>query len=238
MRSPSDSPPAAAPAVVIKARAFTLPLVRLMAPDMDAVADELAVRAAQIPELFRDAPVVIDLDTLSTSDTPLEFPVLVGLLRGYGMVPVGVWRGSATQNEAARAMDLAVVATSLGNPPRGAGKAHAAAGPQADRVIRVPVRSGQRFYAAGGDLVVLSQVGSGAEVIADGSIHVYGSLRGRAIAGVKGDEDACVFCREFGADLVSIAGHYRTADALDPDLSGNPVYVRLEKQRLRFEIMR
>lgn len=232
------SEPATPSAVLeLKARLFKLPLLRLLGPDMDEVASELATRAQQMPELFRDSPVIIDLGRLQEEDGTIEFPLLVGLLRGYGLVPVGVWRGTEAQNEAARAMDLAIVSRGMGATPpvsaaprRGTPDAGTA---QADTVIRTPVRSGQRVYAPGGSLVVLSQAGSGSELMADGSIHVYGALRGRACAGVKGDTKAQIFCQELNAELLSIGGRFRTADELDPTLVGGPARIWLEDQRLQ-----
>ncbi|MGB0134602.1 septum site-determining protein MinC, partial [Dokdonella sp.] len=94
------------------------------------------------------------------------------------------------------------------------------------------VRSGQQVYARGGDLVVTKLVANGAEVIADGSIHVYGALRGRALAGAQGDESARIYCQEFHAELVSIAGQYRVFEDLPPDLCGKPVQAWLEGEKL------
>lgn len=106
-------------------------------------------------------------------------------------------------------------------------------------VVDTPLRSGQRVYARGGDLVVLSLVSFGAEVIADGSIHVYGPLRGRAIAGASGDVDARIFSTDMDPQLVSIAGIYRTTEVPFPDgVQGRAAQVRLEGERLVVEPLR
>jgi septum site-determining protein MinC len=94
------------------------------------------------------------------------------------------------------------------------------------------VRSGQQLYAENRDLSLLATVGAGAEVIADGSIHVYGALRGRALAGARGDAKARIFCREFHAELVAIAGHYRVMDDIPADLRGKAVQIWLENEQL------
>jgi septum site-determining protein MinC len=99
-------------------------------------------------------------------------------------------------------------------------------------VQKTPVRSGQQLYAENRDLTVLSTVGAGAEVIADGSIHIYGTLRGRALAGAQGNTDARIFCREFHAELVAIAGHYKVLEDVPKELRGKPVQVWLEKEQL------
>lgn len=91
-----------------------------------------------------------------------------------------------------------------------------------------PVRSGQAVVFPGGDVTVIGSVGSGAEIMAGGSIHVYGALRGRAVAGIMGNSRARVFCRRMEAELIAIDGLYRTADDMDPALRGRPVQARLE----------
>ncbi|MGA7801258.1 MAG: septum site-determining protein MinC, partial [Gammaproteobacteria bacterium] len=104
-------------------------------------------------------------------------------------------------------------------------------GPPPARVIDHPVRSGQQIYAPG-DLTLLQQVSPGAEVLAAGCIHIYAPLRGRALAGVNGDTRARIFCQSMDAELVSVAGHYRTLDDLDGDLAGRPAQVYLDGEQL------
>jgi septum site-determining protein MinC len=100
-------------------------------------------------------------------------------------------------------------------------------------VQKTPVRSGQQLYADNRDLTVLSTVGAGAEVIADGSIHVYGALRGRALAGAQGNTDARIFCREFHAELVAIAGHYKVIEEVPKELRGKAVQIWLDQEELK-----
>src|SRR5690606_12624191 len=100
-------------------------------------------------------------------------------------------------------------------------------------LIHAPlVRSGQQLYADNRDLTVLTGVGAGAEVISDGSVHIYGPLRGRALAGAKGNEQARIFCREFHAELVAIAGHYRVLEDIPAELRGRAVQVWLHDGQL------
>ena len=96
-----------------------------------------------------------------------------------------------------------------------------------------PVRSGQQVYAENRDLTVLTTVGAGAEVIADGSVHIYGALRGRALAGAQGNEKARIFCRAFHAELVAIAGNYKVLEELPKELRGKAVQIWLDNQELR-----
>lgn len=98
---------------------------------------------------------------------------------------------------------------------------------------KTAVRSGQQLYAENRDLTVLTTVGAGAEVIADGSIHIYGALRGRALAGAQGNTDARIFCREFHAELVAVAGHYKVMEEVPKELRGKPVQIWLEQEQLK-----
>lgn len=246
----------------LRATTFTLPTLRLFGGDLGELSRFLETKIEQAPEFFRNAPVVVDLSHLP--EVALDFPLLVGLLRGLGLLPIGVRGGSEQHRETARLMDLAIlsqgsrgpaaaVASKAGTAPspvpapppaRPAGERPAAAAPSAaplagpaGRLVTRPVRSGQRLYAQGGDLVVLAPVSSGAELMADGNIHVYGVLRGRALAGVKGNADARIFCHDLRAELISVAGHYRVSENLDPALAGRPVQVRLQDGRLIIEAL-
>jgi septum site-determining protein MinC len=142
---------------------------------------------------------------------------------------------SAAHSSAAIAADEA--ATTKAAPPRASAETSAKTKPQTPtaepgNVHTSPVRSGQQLYAENRDLSLLATVGAGAEVIADGSIHVYGALRGRALAGARGDAKARIFCREFHAELVAIAGHYRVMDDIPADLRGKAVQIWLENEQL------
>ncbi|KAA6184551.1 septum site-determining protein MinC [Thiohalocapsa marina] len=260
-----------APAFELKAAAFTLPVIRLLDLDMEAVEAQLQPKVEQAPGFFRNTPVVIDLAALAGVDDDVGFPQLVGLLRGLGMIPVGVRGGSSGQNEAAQAMELAVLSEDHGSrrrsdaaeaamhdvPPPSAGPAIAGGMADAARakaatgdsgpaeaspsrgslLIDHPIRSGQRVYAAGGDLTIVAPVSSGAELMADGNIHIYAPLRGRVIAGLKGDTQARIFCQDLQAELVSVAGHYRVSENIPPELKGRRVQVFLDHEVLRIEPM-
>jgi septum site-determining protein MinC len=121
-------------------------------------------------------------------------------------------------------------------PPTSAAPAPAPAPPPAaagkTRLVTQPVRSGTQIYARGGDLVVIAPVSAGAEIVADGNIHVYGALRGRALAGASGDSQARIFCSRLEAELVSIAGRYLVSEQLPPDQLQQPVQIALVDDRL------
>ena len=231
-----------APQFELKAATFTFPVLKLLGTDMDAVARQLTEKVEQAADFFHNAPVVVDLNEVAAVDAHVEFPLLVGLMRGHGMVPVGVRGGTMVQNAAAEAMELAILADGArrqrdkpGQTPSAATVRPVAA--EGTKVIDRPVRSGQRVYAPGGDLILLAQVSSGAEVMADGNIHVYAPLRGRALAGVKGNMDARIFCQNLQAELVSVAGHYRISENIDAQLKGHPVQIHLHERTLHIDSM-
>ncbi|HVZ35347.1 MAG TPA: septum site-determining protein MinC, partial [Polyangiaceae bacterium] len=99
-------------------------------------------------------------------------------------------------------------------------------------MLRAPLRSGQVVYAEQCDAVVMAPVNAGAEIIADGNIHIYSSLRGRALAGAHGNEEARIFCKSLEADLVAIAGCYLRADEIPEKCRGRPAQIYLENGHL------
>jgi septum site-determining protein MinC len=217
----------------LRGGSITLPVLKLLSPDMDKVAHLLRLKIHQAPDFFHNAPVVIDLHEMATSDG-LDFFALLTLLRSLALVPVGIRGGNEAHHRAAQALNLAVLA----DPKNDAAKTaphDPAKPPVSSRLVTHPVRSGQRIYAAGADLIVLSQVSPGAEIMADGNIHVYGTLRGRALAGVKGDQQSRIFCMDLQAELISIAGHYRISESLDDSARGKPVQVFFLNNALMIE---
>lgn len=226
---PADSP------YLLKAAQFMVPTLVIRRSDVEDLDGFLADQVARMPAFFSQAPVAIDLSALDDDDPFDAFAVVVGMLRGHGMIPVGVRGASPGQREHAQALELAILSNGRGVRERPAAPAAGAATPHRSLVVDKPVRSGQRVYARHADLVLLDAVGFGAEVMADGHIHAYGALRGRALAGVTGDEQARIFCRELRAELVSIAGRYRISENLDECHIGQPVRIGLAGDRLEFE---
>lgn len=209
-----------------------LPLVALLlkSADLARLADEFAQRFGDMPDFFDHDALVVDLAPLVAADPEAlpDFPALIELLRQYRLNPLAVRGGSPAQMDAAQAAGLlaapdAVVQRSVPAPAAPSAAAPVAApapavvaSPNA-LVIDRPLRSGQQVYARGRDLVVLAMVNPGAEVIADGHIHVYAPLRGKAIAGARGNAEARIFALEMDAELISIAGIYRTSEVPLPD---------------------
>ena len=234
-------------------KSANLPLVslRLKSADLGALAAEMARQYGDLPDFFEDEPLVIDLSALNPDAPPVDFAALVALLRQHRLQPLAFKGGAVGQTDAARAAGLVAAPDAVTirtspepvvtraepepvAPPPAAGAALPAL------VIDKPLRSGQQVYARGRDLVVMAMVNAGAEVIADGHIHVYAPLRGKAIAGARGNADARIFALSLEPELISIAGIYRTTEnALPPEVWGRATQVRLvagpEGERLVME---
>ncbi|HEX2646261.1 MAG TPA: septum site-determining protein MinC [Candidatus Dormibacteraeota bacterium] len=224
---------------LVQGALFTVMVVRAGTLRDPAFAYEMAQQIERSPRFFRDAPVVLDLRDADGFTEEAEFVQAGQLLREHTLALVGVQNAAPAQLEAASAAGLASFAPSATQPgrPRPARPVEApvpaAAPPRAPaRLVTAPVRSGTQIYARGTDLVVTASVSPGAEIIADGNIHVYGPLRGRALAGASGDSGARIFCSRLEAELVSIAGHYLVSEQLPADQHGAPVQIALVDDRL------
>ncbi len=222
----------------LKASSLTIPVLKLIEPDMDGIREHLTHKIKQMPDFFKHAPVVIDLSRLKSTDGLVDFALLVGMIRGLGMVPIGVQGGTSEHHDTAEMFDLAIlgkkgIKSDSREEKRVAQPAIIPATTRAKAVlVQRPVRSGQRLYARDCDLIVTAAINSGAEILADGNIHVYGVLRGTAMAGVKGDKDARIFCHGLKAELVSIAGRYKAADKLGDIDRGTAAQIYLQGERL------
>lgn len=241
MSSPAPSPTGTA--FALRSAKLTTVALLLETADPGALAAALEAQASGAAPLFENDPVIVDLAKLREADEPLAWDELLQVLRRHGMVPVAARGGSAAQMEAAHAAGLidapegqpaaapAAPSTAPTAEPAPAAPAH-----MPPMIVDRPLRSGQQVYARGTDLIVLGLVSHGAEVIADGHIHVYAPLRGRAIAGARGDASARIFATCLEAQLISIAGTYRTSETPLPDtVLARPAQVRLDGERLVVE---
>ncbi len=229
----------------LKSASMSLLALVLRSTDLAVLQAELASRREQAPQLFDNDPVVVDLSQVAEAEAPIDFAALVDLLRVHRMLPVAVRGGSQAQREAAHACGLSEAPEApaprpapakAAEPDPGPPPAPAPAAPRPTMVVERPLRSGQQVVARDCDLVVLAAVNFGAEVIADGSIHVYAPLRGRAVAGARGNAQARIFSTCMEAQLVAIAGTYRTTDTpLPADVAGRPAQVRLDGDTLVIE---
>jgi septum site-determining protein MinC len=239
---------------VFEFKSATLPLIAviLKTVDLDVLAEALDAQLADSPDFFEQEPVVIDLSLLQDEDADdvadIDFAALRALLARHQTQPIAVRGGSDAQNIAARAAGLSLAAMPVATAPRAPAPqpepdAAATEAPQIVRevpvpasgtlVIDKPLRSGQQVYARGGDVIVNAVVSFGAEVIADGNIHVYAPLRGKAIAGARGNTEARIYSTCLEAQLVAIAGIYRTAEVpLPANVLGKSAQIRLDGKNL------
>lgn len=237
MEASVESSPAQEAVFELKAGHFNLPNLRLLSPDTEALDEQLLARVQQAPGFFHNTPVVIDLTLMAEQNAEINFALLVGLMRGYGMVPVAVQGGTPQQQEMAEFLELAILANNQPDPgtkPAPTKPTRENTGPNTTyaRLVTKPIRSGQRIYAAGRDLIITASVSSGAEIIADGNIHIYGTLRGRALAGVKGNRNARIYCQNLQAELVAIAGQYRVSEQMEAAQLGSPAQIYLSEKKL------
>ena len=246
-------------AVELKGSVFTLPILQIQTTDITAIESELALRLSKALKFFENAPVVIDLKVIRNESDSVDFHELMKLLSQQHLIPVGVKNGSSQQNALAVSAGLAVLKDGISqqsiekktssesekvesektkpvekiSEEPAADTAPAVATSNKTKIVTQPVRSGQQIYAKGGDLIIMAPVNHGAEIIADGNIHVYSTMRGRALAGVRGDESASIFCQSMEAELVAIAGNFRVfEEAVPAEIKSKSVRIHLDDEQL------
>jgi len=234
----------------IRGRMVSLTVLELYSADLGEIDRQLQAKVEKAPAFFQNAPILLDFESFSEDIDSVWFDKVWKLLSDSTFSPVGVTGVHGVFEEAVKARNIAIW-PSLGRvrpetqaeesvdipapTSEPASVSVPATLPATTLVVRQPVRSGQRIHAQGGDLIVLASVSTGAEILADGHIHVYGTLRGRALAGVQGDESARIFCHDLQADLVAIAGFYTINEDLPADKRKKAVQIFLEKEDLRIE---
>jgi septum site-determining protein MinC len=227
-------------AVEFKSSTFSMPVLVLSSDNLDAIELQLQEKIGLAPEFFKNTPLVIDFQEINKQGYRIDVKEVVDILRKAGLLPVGIRGGNTLQNKKALELLMPIYSSNpaaiitdskkqkeVVPPP----KANVDADVLQTVLITQPVRSGQRIYAAG-DLVVLAQVSAGAEIIAEGNIHVYNTIRGRALAGVQGNTQARIFCFDLQAELISIAGNYKVSEDLDESMRNKPVQIYLQGQSL------
>jgi len=248
-------------AVSIKGSVFTLPIVKIHSSELAAIKQTLHSHMAKAAGFFKDSPAVLDL--ADVPDWLPDFTRLRQVLADSGLLAAAVQNASENQVALARSAGLGHIATRPAKPQESADSskdapseskvASAATGAEKDKTAKSggamqfiepafdsqtmvydqPIRGGQRLYARGGDLIQLAAVNPGGEIMADGNIHIYAPLRGRALAGVGGDEQARIFCHSMQAELVAVAGNYRVfEDNIPADIKNKSVQVFLQNEQL------
>ena len=243
----------------LKGEMSMLNVLHLEHTDVDAIAADLQVKRDEMPQFFMQSPIVVDCSLLADSVSKFDFLALKEALLKIGFIPVGIRNvspemnaslqdaGWAIMRESRKPVNEehiqqteAVAEDSINNPEELQNLEQVQQVPQASVTIKSltidrPVRSGQQVYAAGSDMTVLAPTSAGSEIMADGSIHVYGALRGRVLAGAMGNESARIFCQSLQAELIAIAGRYQLLDEIDTELKGRPAMIKLVGEKLIIE---
>jgi len=230
---------------------FNLLVLRLLDHRPEVVVPAIGDQFRRAPGFLRFAPIVLGLNDIQVPPAEVDFPGLIQGLKELEIMPIGTTGGTAEMRNVAISYGLPPVRSVGGKetdeeitaaPAPAASEGAQAALPiskpaaaRATMVVDQPVRAGQRIWAEGSDLIITSTVNAGAEVIADGNIHVYGALRGRAIAGGADNMEARVFALNFDPELVSIAGFYAVREGFPAAQIGKAMQVRLVGERMRFD---
>lgn len=230
--------------IEFKGSSFTLSVVHLHHPEPEVIRKALQDKIDQAPDFLKNAPVVLNVAALNGN---VNWKQLQQAIAATGLRIVGV---SGCKDEALKRMiaraGLPVLAEGKENVRRSEASAPAAppapaapAEPLASktRIITTPVRSGQQIYARNADLIVTNSVSAGAELVADGNIHIYGMMRGRALAGAGGDRNSQIFCTNLAAELVSIAGEYWIMDQIPAEFFGKAARLSLEEGALTIQTL-
>nr|WP_051074689.1 MULTISPECIES: septum site-determining protein MinC [unclassified Thioalkalivibrio] len=245
--------------IELKGRMMLVSVLRVFQTDPRQLGEQLIAHREQAPDLMRDMPIVLDLEPVAEAPES-DLQATIEQVRAEGFKLIGLHAGEVAERlqSYSELFDVLPVLQLGGRggapsgevpldegeapepPPSKKGKKStdkateaAPAVHSATRVVDRPVRSGQQIYARGGDLLVTGAVSAGAELLADGHIHVLGPLRGRALAGVRGLETARIFCRRLDAELLSIAGHYRVAEDIAESERGENRLVTLTGESLK-----
>ncbi|MDF1677582.1 MAG: septum site-determining protein MinC [Legionellaceae bacterium] len=222
----------------LKGRLYTLTVLQVLDADITAFNAQLKALVTEAPRLFEQAPIVLDCTDLPEATTDLA--ALCDAVRVHGLLPVAVQGGSALFRERATAAGLATLRSSATQDKRvvedkmtpTSKEEKASSSSVQTKLITSPVRSGQQVVSQG-DLIVTASVGHGAELLAEGNIHIYGTLRGRVLAGISGNQSARIFCQSFNPELVAIAGIYRLPETMEP--CEHPCQVLLKGERIDIE---
>lgn len=218
-------------AFVLKGSLFTLSILQLHTCDMEAIRKELQETYSLSPNFFKNAPIILDLQKLPP-DEHIDFASIGAELRNLGILPIGIIGGSENQQNSALSVNLGVINNSKSASTLKKRDQDQEPDTQNQSIIiNRHVRSGQRVCSQNGDLIIIASVSAGAEILASGNIHVYGTLNGRALAGMNGNKNARIFCSALNAELLSVAGIYQTNEDYRIK-SSDPVQICLENDKL------
>jgi len=240
--------------IEFKGSSFTLSVLHLKTEKLADLREDLIKKVAQAPDFFYLVPIIVDIERV---DNSIDYQGVKLLVEEFKFTFVG-FTGTVSKEQKKRIRELGFsfvnsANSSANNSVNNTAKVETPVNPEAvvqasaqeiipaeiapqlelytDKIHRGQIRSGQQIYAKGQNLVIIGSVSAGAEVIADGNIHVYGSLRGRAIAGAKGHHQAQIYCQNLEAELVSINGNYWLSESMEQHWS-LPAYIHLSDTEL------
>ncbi len=225
----------------------SVPVLVLSSDNLIVIEQLLQEKISLAPEFFRNSPLVLDLQEINKQGYDIDLAALIDIVRKAGLLPIGIRGGNVQQNKQALELLIPVYSIHSGGVSTETQKTkNNHSGSRSENRCRcrcynndtydLPIRSGQRIYATG-DLVILAQVSAGAEIMAEGNIHVYNTLRGRALAGVWGNTEARIFCFDLQAELISVAGNYKISEDLDETVRNKPVQIYLQDQALIIKVL-
>lgn len=215
----------------LKGRLYTLTVISITDVNYQIFRKQISEIVKQAPKFFNQTPVVIDCSEVAGKH--IELIAFTECLRANGLIPIGVQKGDDIIESMAKTQGLAILnASGIKDKPLMTQPGSSFRKNNKTKIITSPVRSGQQIVSKG-DLIVTSQVGHGSELLADGNIHIYGVLRGRALAGIAGDTHARIFCQSLEAELVSIAGFYRLSDAIGNITGACQIYLQDEHIQIK-----
>lgn len=248
--------------MILKGEMSMLNVLYLQESNVSTICAELQQKRDEAPQFFLQSPIIVDcLEMGESALLEFDFIALKKCLLDLGFIPVGVrnipdnlnvtlldsgWavmraKTTPTKSAATESVSAEPTAQAEQNDQQAQVQQAENPAPQPQIIKSVtidrPVRSGQQVYAAEADMTVLAPTSAGSEVMADGSIHIYGPLRGRVLAGARGNESARIFCQSLQAELIAIAGRYQLLDESDTTLKGKPAMIRLEGEKLIIEAL-
>jgi len=232
--------------IVLKGEMNMQNILHIQTTNVSEILQAVTEKRDESPQFFTHSPIVVDCHEIKDDSSKVDFKSLLSGLRSLSFVPVGI------RHVSSKAVNLAIqegwcilrdahsVNTQSGidiESPQPVANMATQESVDSVKVVTRPVRSGQQVFSQEGSLVVLSQTGAGSEVLAAGSVHIYGGASGRVLAGVNGDRSARIFCQSLKAELIAIAGCYQLLDEMDTPLKGQAVMISLQGDSLLIEPM-
>lgn len=226
----------------LKGRLYTFTVLELYDTDISLFEKQLTEVITTAPKLFENSPIILDCKLLT--ETEISLDDFFQCLRRQGLFPVAIQGVNPMLTVVAQSLGIAVLNSSRTHDKRLIEEEGSQENPTSvlktgsnnniyNKLFTSPVRSGQQVVSKPGDLIICASVSHGAELLAEGNIHVYGTMRGRALAGIAGDINARIFCQALDAELISIAGFYLLSDAMTP--SPNPCQIYLKDEQICIE---